>query len=88
LFIFRNEIARRIGLNFPSIGKRITAVLTSRQSKRVQALIAFGFIIWILTDIIWLFVFDIIKVVKESKDDDNFYGFWWQDPISDSIIVI
>ncbi|KAF2490439.1 hypothetical protein BU16DRAFT_530927 [Lophium mytilinum] len=87
LFIFREEIARRIGLNFPSVGKRIQAMFASRQFKRVQALVLFCLVLWVIVDIIWLFVSDVIKLVQESHHSDP-SGWWWQDPISDSIIVI
>ncbi|KAF2811111.1 uncharacterized protein BDZ99DRAFT_462386 [Mytilinidion resinicola] len=86
VLVFRKEIARRIGMNFPSVGKRIQTLFASRQFKRVQALVLFYLVMWAIVDIIWLFVTDIIKLVRESHHPDRDY--WWQDPISDSIIVI
>ncbi|KAF2012668.1 hypothetical protein BU24DRAFT_465035 [Aaosphaeria arxii CBS 175.79] len=82
IYVFRHEILRRLGFS----SERSVRVFGGRQMKRVKALLVLLLVLWIITDLIRLFVIDIIQVVRESKD--GWRGYWWQDPLSDSLIVI
>lgn len=58
LYIFRREISQKIGFD----SNKIEKFAASRKWKRVKALIGFCLAIWIVVDIIWLFVVDIAQV--------------------------
>ncbi|KAF2112204.1 hypothetical protein BDV96DRAFT_171955 [Lophiotrema nucula] len=82
MYIFRHEIMRRIGVSNEQYAK----YLGDRRWKRVKILLGFALAVWVLVDIIWLLVVDIIQVVESRRRHDYYY--WWQDPISDELIVI
>ncbi|ORY00314.1 hypothetical protein BCR34DRAFT_606313 [Clohesyomyces aquaticus] len=80
VYIFRRDIAERLGIKNDAIAR----FSGHRVSRRVKALVALLLILWVVADIVKLLVVDIIEVVRERKD----YYFMWQDPLSDSLIVI
>jgi hypothetical protein len=87
VYIFRHEIGRRVGIT----NERYERFFGGKSLKRVKALVGLLLVLWIVMDIIWLLVVDIIQVVQEAKyrgRHGGYSGFWWQDPISDSLIVI
>ena len=89
LYIFRRDIARKFGVD----QNRYTKISGGKRVARVRALLGFLLVIWITTDVVWLFVVDIVQVVNESRRERyhnawGYVGCWWQDPLSDSLIVI
>ncbi|KAF2205171.1 hypothetical protein GQ43DRAFT_59630 [Delitschia confertaspora ATCC 74209] len=91
IWIFRKEVAQKLGLEEGRLHNIYRQVFPERRRKRAQALLSFLLALWIITDIIRLFVVDILQVVEEwqnSSPHHEWGGYWWQDPISDSIFVI
>lgn len=89
LYIFRHDITRRLGLK----PERYAEWFGGRRLYRVKALVGFLLMLWVVVDLIWLFVVDIIQVVREARYiwPGHMRGdleYWWQDPLSDSLIVI
>ena len=85
LFLFRNDILRRLGLEEGWFMKWWGA----RRAKRAKSLLMLTLIVFFVTDIVLLFAWDIKEVVNEWKRQDyDRRPYWWQDPFSDSIIVI
>lgn len=85
-YIFRHDIARRLGVD----NERYTKWFGDKRWRRAKALLGVAIVLWIITDIVWLFVVDVIQVVEEGKGRGVYpdWGYWWQDPISDELIVI
>ena len=86
IYVFREEISRRLGLQ-----ERLRKWFPGRRLYRMKALVALLMGLWIIADILRALIIDIIQVVKESKGGfyENAYpGFWWQDPLSESLLVI
>jgi hypothetical protein len=82
-FIFRDDIFRRLGLDDEKYAKYRKYI----SLKRIKALLSVALVVWILTDIIWLLVADIVRLVDERRNCRG-CAVWWQDPISDELIVI
>lgn len=87
VYFFRKDISRRLGL-----AERFQKYFGPKQVYRAKALIALLLVLWITTDLVMLFVVDIVQVVREANEDRDYrWGrqrAWWQDPLSDSLIVI
>jgi hypothetical protein len=89
LYIFRHDIARKFGVD----QNRYVKLFGGKRMARVRALLGLLLVIWIVMDVVWLFVADIVQVVKENGRGTphtawGYVGYWWQDPLSDSLIVI
>jgi hypothetical protein len=80
VFVFRKEIAAKIGLH----SGRYQTWVSHRSSLRIQLILKVCVAIWLLMDIGQLFVKNIVDVVQKQSYED----YWWQDPISDRIFVI
>lgn len=87
LYVFRKDISRRLGL-----AERFQKYFSAKQMYRAKALIGLLLVLWIATDLVRLFVLDIMQVVYEASESRNYggryQGAWWQDPLSDSLVVI
>lgn len=89
LYIFRHDIARKFGVD----QNRYVKLFGGKRMARVRALLGLLLVIWVVMDVVWLFVADIVQVVKEHGRGTphtawGYVGYWWQDPLSDSLIVI
>ncbi|KAJ4303116.1 hypothetical protein N0V90_002008 [Kalmusia sp. IMI 367209] len=86
-YIFRHDIARKLGLG----QDRYVRLFGGKRMSRLRALLGFFLVLWLATDIVWLFVADVLQVVRRRGESGNtfgYVGYWWQDPLSDSLIVI
>ena len=84
LYYFREEIASKIGVH----SGRYQAWFRHRSWLRIKALLKVCFVLWLSADIGKLLVENIINVVKHKDDVYSWSDAWWQDPISDKIVVI
>lgn len=78
LIVFRHDIARRLGIKDETREK----IFGGNKLKRAKALFTVLLVLWMIIDIIWLFVRDILETVHAER------YYWVQDPLSDSLIVI
>lgn len=86
-YIFRHDIARKLGIE----QNRYVRLFGGKRMGRVRALLGLLVVLWIATDVVWLFVVDVLQVVNERGEVKHRYGYvgyWWQDPLSDSLVVI
>ncbi|KAF2262094.1 hypothetical protein CC78DRAFT_535144 [Lojkania enalia] len=86
VYIFRHEISNKMGLN----GERFQKYFGGNKIwRRVKTLLGLALVLWICVDLVRLFVVDVLQVVREYDDREYRYGnYWWQDPLSDELIVI
>jgi hypothetical protein len=87
VYVFRKDISRRLGL-----AERFQNYFGAKQAYRAKALIRLLLVLWIATDLVRLFVLNILEVVNEAKVSraykGTYPGVWWQDPLSDTLLVI
>jgi hypothetical protein len=87
IFVFRKDVSRRLGL-----AERFQKYVGAKQVYRAKALIGLLLVLWIVTDLVRLFFMDIMQIVHKAKyanDRGSMYNEpWWQDPLSDSLVVI
>lgn len=84
LYYFWEEIASKIGVH----SSRYPAWIRHRSWLRIKALLKVCFVLWLVADIGKLLVENIFDVVKHKDGKHSSSGSWWQDPISDKIVVI
>ncbi|KAF2733520.1 hypothetical protein EJ04DRAFT_513163 [Polyplosphaeria fusca] len=82
IYIFRNDIMRRFGLG----DEFLTKYVGPRRSKRAWALLELLLILVITADVLRLFIINIVEFVEKAQIGDSWV--WWQDPLSDELIVI
>lgn len=90
VYIFRKEISTRLGLNGDRFQRFQKWFGVSRLS-RVKALLGVVLAMWVVVDLVWVFVIDVVQIVHYANEQKLFpreRGYWWQDPLSESLIVI
>ncbi|KAF2790276.1 hypothetical protein K505DRAFT_327690, partial [Melanomma pulvis-pyrius CBS 109.77] len=89
IYIFRKEISTRLGLNGDRFQRFQTWFGGSRLA-RARALLGVVLAVWVVVDLVWVFVADVVQVVNYANQQKLFPregGYWWQDPLSESLIV-
>ncbi len=79
MVIFRKELAAKLRI-YSAMVERVVGV---RRWTTIRILLSLALALWVLVDIVWLFVADILEIVHSRSS-----GYWWQDPISDQILVL